>query len=83
MLLIFFLKIVEPKYAHSLLIHPNEPYAYISGDFIEVSPRTSNVIIGGLSNDRAAQVGDPKFPDVVSIILHIYSNMLFSINGLN
>ena len=67
LLFIFFLNILTLQRDEALVITPNEPHAYISGDLVECMANSDNVVRGGLT---------PKFKDTETLFSMLpYSTM--------
>ena len=49
LLFIFFFNIMRLKRDEAVVITPNEPHAYISGDLVECMANSDNVVRGGLT----------------------------------
>lgn len=49
LLFIFFFNIMRLKRGEAVVITPNEPHAYISGDLVECMANSDNVVRGGLT----------------------------------
>lgn len=58
LLFIFFLNILKPKRGEGVVITPNEPHAYLSGDLVECMSSSDNVVRGGLT---------PKYKDTETL----------------
>jgi mannose-6-phosphate isomerase len=58
LLVVFLLRVVRLGKGEAVVITPNEPHAYISGDLVECMSSSDNVVRGGLT---------PKYKDTETL----------------